>query len=78
MGTQALLSQNKHPIVGCLGAAAWSLCLLGLSISARETMFDRTAPGDHVVTLSSWSKLDSWWESITCERYGGLQVRGGH
>lgn len=22
--------------------------------------------------------LGSWWESITCERYGGLQVQRGH
>lgn len=50
----------------------------GLSMSARETIFDRTAPGNHGVTWSSRSKLDSWWESITCERYGRLQVRRGH
>lgn len=46
----------------------------GPSMSARETVFDRTTPGDHGVTWSSWSKLDSWWESVTCERYCSLQV----
>lgn len=40
----------------------------GLSMSARETIFDRTAPGDRGVTWSSRSKPNSWWESVTCER----------
>lgn len=50
----------------------------GLSMSARETILDRTAPGDRGVTWSSGSKLDAWWESVTCKRYGSLQVRRGH
>lgn len=27
-GTDLLMPQNKHPIVGCLGAAAWSFFLM--------------------------------------------------
>lgn len=46
----------------------------GPSMSARETVFDGTTPGDQGVTWSSWSQRDSWWESVTCERYCSLQV----
>lgn len=50
----------------------------GLSVSARETIFDRAAPGDLGWPGVHGRKLDSWWESIMRERNGGLQVRRGH
>ena len=75
MGTRPLLSQNKHPIVGCLGAAAWSFCLMGWARLPGKQYSTGLRPGSGGVTWSSRSKMDSRWESITCERCGGLQVR---
>lgn len=65
----------------CLGFGCSCVVFLpdGLSTSARETIFDRTAPkrpeGDPEFTVK---KPDSWWESITCETDGGLQVCHSH
>ena len=54
-GIRAFLSQNKHPIVGRLGAAVPVSASDGPSISARKTIFDRIEAGDQRVTRSSWS-----------------------
>lgn len=36
-GTQPSLFQNRHPIVGCLGAAAWSFCLMaGVCLPGKQ------------------------------------------
>lgn len=38
--------QNRHPIVQCLGAAAWSSCLMGWACLPGKTIFDSPAPRD--------------------------------
>lgn len=38
--------QNSHPIVQCLGAAAWSSCLMGRACLPGKTIFDSPAPRD--------------------------------
>lgn len=76
-GTQPFLPQNKHPIVGCLGAAAWSFCLMARVRLPEKQYSAGTVPRDRGVTRSSRSKPDNRWESVTCERRGSLQVRQG-
>lgn len=47
-GTAKLLChrRNRHPIVQCLGAAAWSSCLMGRACLPGKTIFDSPAPRD--------------------------------
>lgn len=72
------LSKNKHPIVQYLGAAAWSFCLTGCVHLPGKQYLTGLHPGTIGWPGVHGQNLDSWWESITCERYGGLQVQHGH
>lgn len=77
-GIQPFQSQNKHPIVGHLGAAASSFCLMGWVCLPGKQYLTGVHPGTRGWPGVHGQKLDSWWESITCERYGGLQVWRSH
>lgn len=52
--TFPVLEQASHCLV--FGCSCMVFLPDGLSVSARETIFDRAAPGDHRVTWSSRSK----------------------
>lgn len=69
-GEQAFSAPEQASYCWVFGCSCMVFLSDGLSMSARETIFDRVSPMYRGVTWSSWSKLDSWWEYITCERCG--------